>query len=954
MSHRDKERFLEAIADGKPLPEDADNVSPELLSLSRLGQAFREHGPAAEPAEEPLFTWRQLRVLEEIGQGGFGKVYRAFDPALQRDVALKLGRTDSAGSFSRRTSLVEEARRMARVRHPNVLTIHGAEVVAKQTGIWSELITGETLKDVIDREGPQSLNRSLTIARPLGDALAAIHQAGLIHGDIKPANIMLRDDGEPVLMDFGSGGEAGSPAFSGSPLVMAPELFRGEPLTTATDVYSFGVVLYCLMTGRPPIEASSLEEMAEKQARPVIDGQRLPRRLRALTLSCLATDPSARPTASELVQALGDVAVRPGKLWRALAASVVGVAVISTFLLLADRPPQDEQTSPTAPNSVAVLPLKNLGGNDASQRFSDGLTEEILHQLTRYGDLQVVARSSSFAFRSSDLSLGDLANRLGVRFLLGGSVRQLDDQLRITAFLADSEGRTLWSETFDRTMTNVFSLQTDVAAGVAAQLSASLSSDAPGADVYQPPPAAYQEFLLGREYLRARTPGFENAALGHFNAAIAADPGYAAALAGRAQVFLLAPARSALTEDPWAAAQADIAAALEIDPNESFVLAAQGLLLSEKRQYEAAEQPLRRALRLDPDIAGATTWLSNALVAQGRIKESRELLAAAQQRNPLDPRLATNLADSHSNAGDFEAARELLLRLLDLPNPPQPAYFLLFQLYDRYGRFEELIEAGQSWILAQATLNDEPHFYYSFIAYGYGRLGLFEQAHYWQTRAESIAPVDPGTWARRAFIYRLQGQPENMEAPLRSMIEDRGVSLDRLPGFFANVAGAIRIANGDYAEGITYMERAQRWDVPMTQPPMFVDLTQTLAFAHLKAGNHERADEILKYVEDGLDNLRLLGHGANPEFLKVAAVNKALLGQTEPALDLLTEAYDAGHRQYYELTHDERLQALADHPRFVELLRVMRVDVEAQRDRVLAAESQEDFVARLERQLGAR
>ncbi len=952
MGQEDKDRLLKAIADGKPVADDAEGVSPGLYQLSRVVQAFKLSDPDEEPNTPDLFRWRHLSAREEIGEGGFGKIYRAYDSTLKRDVALKLARQDREGTGPSPADLVEEARRMARVRHPNVLTIHGAEIDSGQAGIWSELIEGDTLREMVERDGPLKLEQTLQIARPLSDALAAIHEAGLVHGDIKPGNIMLQSDQQPILMDFGSGGEPGTPAVTGSPVATAPELLDGMPLSPESDVYALGVVLYYLLTGRYPQGSASFEELAERSKGPPVDGGALPRRLRALILQCLSSEQAKRPSVAEVSVSLARAAKRPAQIGKALAAGLVALALLAGVKMV-DRTSEVVEVTDRPPNSIAILPLENLGDNEDSSRFSDGLSEEILHQLTRFPDLNVVARASSFAFRGAELEPQDLASRLRVSYLLSGSVRQVDNQLRITTFLTDHTGQNVWSETYDRTMADIFSLQSDVAAAVAAQLSATLAAQTLTA-LHEPKPSAYQEFLLGREYLRARTPGFARAALGHFDAAIAADPEYASPLAGRALALLLAPVRSGLSDDPRGEAAQDVAAALALNPDDAFVLAAQGLVLSTSGQDEAAVEPLRRALSLDPDIAGVPTWLSNALFNQGKEDESREVLSAALKRNPLDPRLATNVATRYSNTGNFEAAEAMLLRLLDLPNPPQPAYSELFQLYDRYGRFDKLIAAGKSWILAEAENNADPYFFCSFIAYGYARLALFEQAHYWQDLAESMPPVAPGTWMRRVFIYRLQGLPERMEAPLTQMMTQQGFDLDRAPPFFAAVVGAIRTVNEDFESGVEYLERSIRWPIPTTQDLVMIDLVQILAFAQQKAGNHDRADQLLAEIEQALDKLQQLGLGGNPEMLSVRAMNQVLLGHNEAALALFQEAYAAGFRHYQQMLFDPRVEPLADQPTFMALMAQLRQDMADQRERVLAIEATDNFIELLEPRLKGR
>ena len=219
-----------------------------------------------------LFTWGHLQVLQKLGEGSFGEVYRAFDPVLERDVALKLRRAEQPEGVVGRRAILDEARRLARVRHPNVLTVHGADVHDGRVGLWTDLISGQTLEERLRQDGPLGAHEAALICIELCDALAAVHAQGLTHGDVKAANIMRERGGRVVLMDFGAVTEvprcgSGGGATLGTPLVMAPEVLRGETPGTTADLYSLGVLLYRLVSGRYPVEAESVQELCEKHAR---------------------------------------------------------------------------------------------------------------------------------------------------------------------------------------------------------------------------------------------------------------------------------------------------------------------------------------------------------------------------------------------------------------------------------------------------------------------------------------------------------------------------------------------------------------------------------------------------------------------------------------------------------------------------------------------------------------
>jgi hypothetical protein len=396
------ERAAEAVAD-EAIPDWVPDVagSPELRRavtglriIARLAAAHREarrqllpereatteHSPAGESPElrEPVFSWGFLRALDRLGEGSFGEVWRAWDPSLEREVALKLRRLTPApagGPPLARTSdpatrhWLEEARRLASVRHPNVLTVYGAAEHEGRAGLWTELVRGESVEDRLAREGPLALREAARIGRDLCHALVAVHDAGLVHGDVKTANVMLEPSPRDatgatrvVLMDFGAahaaarGGRTRSPLDSsaGTPLVMAPEVLGGEPASPAADLYSVGVMLFRMLTGRYPVEAESLEALRERHER----GERLaatavrpglpPPFVRVLNRA-LAGAPGERPaSAAELARAL-DPFAEPGRGRRmALVATGCAIAVLLaiTFAIVAFRHPSDTRLVP--------------------------------------------------------------------------------------------------------------------------------------------------------------------------------------------------------------------------------------------------------------------------------------------------------------------------------------------------------------------------------------------------------------------------------------------------------------------------------------------------------------------------------------------------------------------------------------------------------------------------------
>ena len=377
-------RAAEQVADATPVewPDSEPGPLAETLRglrvLDSLARAHREAGAAfesraAQPPRTPLFTWGGLEVLEPVARGSFGEVYRAFDPALGRDVALKLRPAD-AGAASSTAHWLEEARRLARVRHPHVLTVYGAGVHDGRAGLWTELVSGETLEQRLARQGPWGAKEATAIALDLCAALAAVHAEGLVHGDLTTRNVMRAaggrgapaDAGRIVLMDFGSAhersvGDAESWSI-GTPLACAPEVLNGARPDVRADVYSFGVLLFRLVTGRYPVEAATLDELQARHAR----GERLAlRSLRAdlpapfvdAVEGALAPDPARRIAGAAALERALSASLGDGRASRAfriaptrLAALAIAGLVVAGAVVIVPRLAH----VPAAPNHPAV------------------------------------------------------------------------------------------------------------------------------------------------------------------------------------------------------------------------------------------------------------------------------------------------------------------------------------------------------------------------------------------------------------------------------------------------------------------------------------------------------------------------------------------------------------------------------------------------------------------------
>lgn len=311
-------------------------IISNLRTIATLAEQF-ENPPndrKSPPRRDHLFTWGHLQVIERIAKGGFGEVFRAFDPILCRDVALKL-RGESAGNDAEASLFIEEARRIARVRHSNVLAVHGADVRNRRVGLWSDLLSGRTLEAELDERQTFSANAALAVASEIASALHAIREAGLVHGDVKASNVMLEDDGRVVLMDFGAGRDLaidGAGSTFASPLSAAPELFDGDIASTASDQYAFGVLLHRMLIGTYPSNADNIDELVEWHDLRGDSRDELPCAAKGplgkLANALLQVDPESRPLTNDTLARLKAILELPAHRKRQMTAAVIMLSIV--------------------------------------------------------------------------------------------------------------------------------------------------------------------------------------------------------------------------------------------------------------------------------------------------------------------------------------------------------------------------------------------------------------------------------------------------------------------------------------------------------------------------------------------------------------------------------------------------------------------------------------------------
>ena len=665
---QDLDDLADAVLDGSAVDwtgaeSTADDQVRPLIRQLRLVSAL-----ANVHRDRPVRPWLHLRLLEPISRGSFGVVYRAHDTRLDREVALKLIPTDKHGD-AQASSYIHEGRLLARVRHPNVVTIHGAERVGDEIGLWMEFVRGRTLAQLVQERGRFSLDDAIRSGIELCRALAAVHAAGVLHRDVKAHNVMRADDGRIVLMDFGTGREASdasAPDIAGTPLYISPEVLRGEPATPQSDIYAVGVLLYYLLTGDYPVGGTTLTDVRQAHQRGVtVDLHSVRRDLPTRAVQAIERALSPRPeerhaSAAAFESELRRIAPRRSRKWLlATAAGVAAVAVLALWRLTPGEPLPPRALAPDERPVIAVLPFRNDSSEAGSDLFADGLTDEIIRNLAVIDGLDVRSSSSSFAWKSRPRDIAEIRRQLGVNLVLEGSVFRAGNRLRIQSQLVlTATDVAIWADKFDRELDDIFAIQDSISIAIVDALRLTLGR---GQRRYDTTPKLYERYLIARGILARKDPSEVQRAVGLFEEVAAADPAFAPAYAGlasaaAARAYVYPSVVDAIAPDvAHATIRPAAARAIALDPLLAEAHAAMGIVHAADRNWTAAEASFHRALALDRSRTEVhTEFVRSTLWPQGKLKESAALLQEAAANDP-----------------DWPSALRLLARMqlqLGLPN----------------------------------------------------------------------------------------------------------------------------------------------------------------------------------------------------------------------------------------------------------------------------------------------
>ncbi len=684
-------------------------------------------------------------IERELGSGGMATVFLAADLKHRRQVAIKVLRPELAAALGP-DRFLREVEIAAKLNHPHILALYDSGEADGLLFYVMPYIKGESLRAKLKRERQLSIEDAIGITRDVASALGHAHAQNVIHRDVKPENILLYE-GEAMVADFGIAlavSAAADERFTqtglavGTPAYMSPEQSAGERVLDArSDVYSLACVLDEMLAGEPPYTGATAQALIAKRMVDPVPGVR---RLRA-----------AVPVGVE--QALTKA------LAKAPADRFASALAFAKALTAPARPRQP---------SVAVLPFLNLTADPENEYFADGITEDVIAHLSKIRALKVISRNSVMPFKQRERSLKEIGATLEVATLLEGSVRRAGDRVRIVAQLIDAEtGQHLWGETYDRQLTDVFAIQTDVALHIAAALKAELSVDEqtrirrePTSDLQ-----AYQLYLQGRHWLVRYTPEGMQRAIDHFQQAIARDAGYALAYASLAMAYAEMGETGAMAPDvAHRRAREAVAHALRLDPGLGEAHCTEAFLKTLwDFDWGEAEREFKRALELSPSSADAHDLYGRMCSALGRYDEALALQQRAQELDPLAHR--TDVATTLIRAGRYaEAARGAAHALESDP-----------------------VDAR-----ARATLG------WAYVKQGKADEGLAELK-----RAVSVAPGNTQWLAQLGQAYALAGRTDQAREVLQQL-EDRARHAYVSPYHLAFVLTGL----GDHERALDLLERA--------------------------------------------------------------------------------------------------------------------------------------------------
>lgn len=652
------------------------------------------------------------RILEKLGEGGMGIVYKAEDTKLKRYVAIKFLPRHIAANSEERERFKIEAQAAAALNHPNIAHIYTIEEVGDETFIVMEYIDGQELKTKIN-EVPMQINEVLDIAKQIAEGLQTAHEQGIVHRDIKSTNIMLTTKGHSKIMDFGLAKVRGGALMTkvgttiGTAAYMSPEQARGEEVDQRADIWSFGVVLFEMLSGELPFkgdyeQAVFYSILNEEPISLTERDLKVAPHLETLITKCLHKDTNSRYqeinqlledlneiTKSLVVDERENIGVKRNQITEkknmfailgivALVVVVIGAGILfftgeektkESSNLKQTQLESEKSLSVSDQKSIIVLPFSNISQDDENEYFSDGMTDELIDALAKIEKLRVVSRTSAFALKGKTQDIRTIGKQFNITHALEGSVRKVGNQIRISAQLVNvSNGYQMWSDKYDRQLADIFEIQDEIAGNIVRELKLILSDKEKS--VLEKVPTknieAYDYYLRGKQYIYQGKKNSNEYAVDMFNKAIQIDPEFALAYTGIAEAgtwkYLWTERNNTVLKN---AEQASLKA-LEIDPNLAEAHVSYGYLLSLSNNFIEASKEFDKAIELNPTLFDAYHLYARTCLANGQYEKFAKMIFKAHELQPENYHATMFLDDAYTRLGMPEEAKKAALKHLKI------------------------------------------------------------------------------------------------------------------------------------------------------------------------------------------------------------------------------------------------------------------------------------------------
>jgi serine/threonine-protein kinase len=761
-------------------------------------------------------TLGHYRIIEKVGSGGMGVVYRAHDDQLERDVALKVLPSGTLSDNSSRKQFHKEALALAKLSHPNIETIYEFDTQDGIDFLVMEYVPGKTLADRLV-SGALPEKEVVALGMQIAAAIEEAHNRGIVHRDLKPKNIAITERGQAKVLDFGlakllpqvneltSDTLSDTQAGAGTLPYMPPEQLQGEPVDARADIYTIGAVLYEMATNRRafPQELPSRVIDAILHDPPVPPralNSRISPELERIILKCLDKDPARRfQSAKELLvdlRRLGTTSTahttpappsppvrkRAGLTAAYTATGLLALAVLLTGLNVGGwRDRLMGRARLAQIRSLAVLPLENRSHDPEQDYFADGMTDELITELAKLNAVRVISRTSVMRYKNTDKSLPEIARSLNVDAVVEGSVQRVGDRVKINARLLQASDQELWARTYERDLSDVLGLQHEVAEAIAGSIEATLKSPEGPQKLRSVDPVAHEAYLKGLFYWNKRSPEGLKRALQYFQEAIEKDPNYAAAYAGLSYTYAFAPELGLSSEVAKEKQKAAALKAVELDDSIPEAHTSLAGALQNEWDWGGAESQYKRTIELNPNYATARHWYSIYLSVVGRHEEAIAEARRALELDPLSLIIQANYGGRYLRAGRNHEAIQECQKALDMDATFVVAHRCVGFADLQMGRAPEAVAEFQTAVrLSGGDPESVSALGYAFAITG-KRSEAAEIARRLQRSSEGaylptyyIAIVDSGlgkkdeafAWLERAFRNRSAELPEAKTEPM--------------------------------------------------------------------------------------------------------------------------------------------------------------------------------------------